>query len=179
MDIKRGDIGTTAEAYAKAFFHTFDADAVTVSPYMGHDSVFPFSSYSTRGVFVLCKTSNPGANDLQLFKNNNGTSLYVHVARLCQEQWSLPNKNVALVVGATDPVSIKAAREAAPDLWILAPGVGAQGGDLEKAVMAGVSDVVSYLYITLGLRKDGLGMLIPVSRGISRAEVCICYQLFE
>ncbi len=169
LDVKRGDIASTARAYAESAFNTLGADAVTINPYLGRDAVEPFIADPENGVFMLCKTSNPGAADLQDLMVGSGewrvgsashhppstTHLYEHVARLAQ-QWNT-NDNLGLVVGATQPESLARVRAAAPDLWILAPGVGAQGGDLGAALHA-------------GLRSDGLGMLIPVSRGISRAD---------
>jgi uridine monophosphate synthetase len=162
LDAKRGDISSTAEAYAKSAFEKLGAHCITLSPYLGKDSVDPFIANHEKGVFLLCKTSNPGAGDLQdvLVTDNQQSSttnypLYIHVARLAQS-WNTKN-NIGLVVGATQPEALTRVRAAAPDLWFLAPGVGAQGGDLETALKA-------------GLRKDGKGMLIPVSRGISRAK---------
>ena len=168
LDAKRGDIASTAEAYAKAVFETLGAHCVTLSPYLGKDSIDPFLNYPEKGVFLLCKTSNSGSGDLQDILVTiddgqqtmvNGQSstvpLYEHVAKLAQS-WNTKN-NIGLVVGATHIEATKRVRAAAPDLWFLAPGVGAQGGELESALKA-------------GLRKDGKGMLIPISRGISRAE---------
>ena len=157
LDAKRGDIASTAEAYAQAVFLTMKANAVTLSPYLGRDSLEPFLKDPARGVFMLCKTSNPGASDLQdlpLSGQALGHTLYEHVAALAQ-QWN-QNDNLGLVVGATQVEALRRVRQLAPDLWILAPGVGAQGGDLEEALGA-------------GLRADGLGLLVPVSRAISRA----------
>jgi uridine monophosphate synthetase len=155
LDAKRGDIASTAEAYAKAVFETLDVDGVTLSPYLGKDSIDPFLNYSQKGVFLLCKTSNSGSGDLQDIPLAGGDLLYEHVAKLAQS-WNTKN-NIGLVVGATHIDAMKRVRAAAPDLWFLAPGVGAQGGELEAALQA-------------GLRKDGKGMLIPISRAISRAE---------
>jgi uridine monophosphate synthetase len=160
LDAKRGDIASTAQAYAQAAFHTLGADALTVNPYLGYDAVGPFLEAPEKGVFLLCKTSNPGAADLQdlhiVPDSGEGAAsmLYEHVARLAQK-WN-QNDNLGLVVGATQLEALARVRSAAPDLWILAPGVGAQGGDLRLALEA-------------GLRSDGLGMLVPVSRAISRA----------
>lgn len=153
LDAKRGDIGATAAAYARAAFEQLRADAITVSPYLGSDSVRPFTCYGDRGVFVLCHTSNPSATDLQEL-DVGGEPLYVRLARRVRE-WS-DFDNVGLVVGATYPDAVRAVRAVAPDLWFLVPGVGAQGGDLETTVAA-------------GRRADGLGLLISVSRGISAA----------
>ena len=168
LDAKRGDIASTAEAYAKSTFETLGANCITLSPYLGKDSIDPFIQNSEKGVFLLCKTSNPGSGDLQdlMVTTDNGPQttvngqpstvyLYEHVAKLAQ-QWNTKN-NIGLVVGATHIEALKRVRAAAPDLWFLAPGVGAQGGELESALKA-------------GLRKDGKGMLINVSRSIARAE---------
>ncbi len=161
LDAKRGDISSTAEAYAKSAFESLGAHCITLSPYLGKDSIDPFIGNSEKGVFLLCKTSNPGAGDLQdvMVMDNHQSPitnhpLYIHVAHLAKT-WNTRN-NIGLVVGATQPEALANVRAAAPDLWFLAPGVGAQGGDLEVALKS-------------GLRKDGKGMLIPVSRGISRA----------
>jgi uridine monophosphate synthetase len=161
LDAKRGDISSTAEAYAKAAFETLGAHCITLSPYLGKDSIDPFIGNSEKGVFLLCKTSNPGAGDLQDLLvapvgaiRESPLRLYEHVAHLAQT-WNTKN-NIGLVVGATQPEALANVRAAAPDLWFLAPGVGAQGGDLETA-------------LKVGLRADGKGMLIPVSRAISRA----------
>jgi uridine monophosphate synthetase len=156
LDAKRGDIASTAEAYARAAFDVLGADAVTVSPYLGHDSIEPFLRDPQKGIFLLCKTSNPGSADLQDLKvGASSIPLYEHVAHLAQ-QWN-EQDNIGLVVGATHPEALARLRTAAPDLWFLAPGVGVQGGDLIAALQA-------------GLRPDGMGMLIPISRGISRAD---------
>lgn len=154
LDAKRGDIASTAEAYVRAVFNTLGADAVTLNPYLGRDSLEPFLTESQHGVFLLCKTSNPGAADLQERVLAGGEQLYEAVAGLAAG-WNR-NDNLGLVAGATDPEALRRVRALAPDLWILAPGVGAQGADLESALRA-------------GLRSDGLGLLLPVSRGLSRA----------
>jgi len=155
LDAKRGDIASTAEAYAKSAFETLGAHCITLSPYLGKDSIEPFIQNSEKGVFLLCKTSNPGSGDLQDIVLSDGELLYEHVAKLAQS-WNTKN-NIGLVVGATHVEATDRVRVAAPDLWFLAPGVGAQGGELESALRA-------------GLRQDGRGMLIAISRGISRAE---------
>jgi uridine monophosphate synthetase len=155
LDAKRGDIASTAEAYARSAFETLGAHAITLSPYLGGDSLEPFLAVPEKGAFVLCKTSNPGAGDLQdLPQGAAGEPLYIAVARLAR-QWNTRN-NVGLVVGATQPQALAAVRAVAPELWILAPGVGAQGGELPAALKA-------------GLRRDGRGLLLPMSRAISRA----------
>ena len=156
LDVKRGDISSTARAYAQAAFQTLGADAVTVNPYLGRDAVLPFIEDPTKGAFVLCKTSNAGAVEIQdLQVSPSGKALFVWIAQLVRE-WNAGD-NLGLVVGATQVESLTSVRDIDPDIWILAPGVGAQGGDLEAAIKA-------------GLREDGLGMLMPISRSISRAE---------
>jgi orotidine 5'-phosphate decarboxylase subfamily 2 len=171
LDAKRGDIASTAEAYAKSTFEKLGAHCITLNPYLGRDSIEPFLQYPEKGVFLLCKTSNAGAGDLQdlmvldpergetkadnLFPLSSLVPLHIKVAQLAQT-WNMHN-NIGLVVGATHPESLARVREVAPHLWFLAPGVGAQGGELEAALKA-------------GLRKDGKGMLINVSRSIARAE---------
>lgn len=174
LDVKRGDIGSTAQAYAEACYddpNGVNADGVTLSPLMGWDSVSPFISgkYSNKGAFVLCKTSNPGSNDLLALSLADQQTLFEKIAGLAQT-WSdkaitdskmdttAEPPRLGLVVGATDPDALEKARKACgPKMWILAPGVGAQGGDLDAACRA-------------GLNSEGTGMLIPVSRGISRAD---------
>ncbi|MBN1439461.1 MAG: orotidine-5'-phosphate decarboxylase [Anaerolineales bacterium] len=153
LDAKRGDIGDTSKAYARMAFETLGVDAVTVNPYLGGDSVAPFLEREERGAIVLCRTSNPGAADLQL-RRLDGVPLFERVVELAQA-WN-KRGNVGLVAGATDPVAIARVRTLAPDLWLLVPGVGAQGGDLEASLEA-------------GLRADGLGMLINVSRSLAKA----------
>jgi len=134
-DAKRGDVGHTASAYARALFDVYGFDAVTVSPYLGRDALEPFLERADRGVFVLCRTSNPGARDLQDL-SVGGEPLYRVVARLVT-QWN-QRGNAGLVVGATYPSEIAEVREIAPSLPLLIPGVGAQAGDLAAAVRAGV-----------------------------------------
>jgi uridine monophosphate synthetase len=151
LDEKRGDIGSTAEAYAKAAWEQLGADAVTLSPYLGADSIKPFLTDSEKAIFVLCQTSNPSANELQ---GHGNPPLYELVAQVSLA-WGSPEQ-VGLVIGATQPEAIKRVRTICPDSWFLAPGVGAQGGNLELA-------------LTSGLRGDGLGMIIPVSRSVLQA----------
>jgi uridine monophosphate synthetase len=155
LDAKRGDIASTAEAYAKSAFENLGVDCITLNPYLGKDSIEPFIQNSEKGVFLLCKTSNPGAGDVQDLVLESGDPLHIHVAKLAQ-MWNTKN-NIGLVVGATYPDTLARVREVAPTLWFLAPGIGAQGGELESALKA-------------GLRKDGKGMLINVSRSVARAE---------
>lgn len=155
LDAKRGDIADTAQAYATSAFEHLNAGAITASPYMGGDSLAPFLKHKKKGVFVLCKTSNKGSNDLQTLKVE-GKFLYEAVAEAAQGPWN-KNENIGLVVGATDPVALARVRARAPTLWFLVPGIGAQGGDLEASLAA-------------GLRSDRSGMLINVSRAIAGAK---------
>mgnify|MGYP005835664663 CR=1 FL=1 len=136
-DAKRGDIGNTSKAYARALFDVFGSDAATVSPYLGDDSVQPFLEYADKCVFLLCRTSNAGAKDLQdLPVGQPPEPLYVHVARMAK-RWNT-HGNVGLVVGATYPEELRLVRGVCPDMPILVPGVGAQAGDLAAAVRNGV-----------------------------------------
>ena len=139
LDAKRGDIGSTAEQYAREAFERYGADAVTLSPFMGFDSVQPYLKFEGKGAFLLCRTSNPGGDDLQnqrLSSVPGEPLLYEHVARLAQGPWNL-NGQLGLVVGATYPAEIERVREVAPTLPLLIPGVGAQGGDAVATVRAG------------------------------------------
>ena len=139
LDAKRGDIGSTAEQYAREAFERYGADAVTLSPFMGFDSVQPYLRYPGKGAFLLCRTSNPGGDDLQaqrLATVEGQPLLYEHLARLAQGPWNL-NGQLGLVVGATYPAEIARVRELAPTLPLLIPGVGAQGGDAAATVAAG------------------------------------------
>ena len=139
LDAKRGDIGSTAEQYAIEAFERYGADAVTLSPFMGFDSVTPYLKYHGKGAFLLCRTSNPGGDDLQsqrLASVEGQPLLYEHIARLAQGPWNL-NGQLGLVVGATYPAEIERVRAVAPKLPLLIPGVGAQGGDAAATVKAG------------------------------------------
>ncbi len=139
LDAKRGDIGSTAEQYALEAFERYGADAVTLSPFMGFDSVQPYLKYEGKGAFLLCRTSNPGGDDLQnqrLASVEGQPLLYEHVARLAQGPWNL-NGQLGLVVGATYPNEIERVRQIAPHVPLLIPGVGAQGGDAMATVKAG------------------------------------------
>ncbi len=139
LDAKRGDIGSTAEQYAIEAFERYGADAVTLSPFMGFDSVAPYLKYHDKGAFLLCRTSNPGGDDLQnqRLASVEGTPLlYEHIAKLAQGPWNL-NGQLGLVVGATYPAEIERVRALAPTLPLLIPGVGAQGGDAQATVRAG------------------------------------------
>lgn len=155
LDSKRGDIGSTAAMYAKEAFEHYNADAVTVNPYMGSDTVLPFAEHADRGVIVLCRTSNPSAAE---FQNQliNGLPLYLHVAKMAQEKWN-KHGNISLVVGATAPEEMARIREVAPELPFLVPGIGAQGGDLKSAVQSGQF-------------ANGNGLMINSSRGILYAS---------
>jgi orotidine-5'-phosphate decarboxylase len=139
LDAKRGDIGSTAEQYALEAFERYGADAVTLSPFMGFDSVQPYLKYPGKGAFLLCRTSNPGGDDLQnqrLASVEGQPLLYEHVARLAQGPWNLHGQ-LGLVVGATYPNEIERVRQIAPHVPLLIPGVGAQGGDARSTVKAG------------------------------------------
>jgi len=139
LDAKRGDIGSTAEQYAIEAFERYGADAVTLSPFMGFDSVQPYLKYHGKGAFLLCRTSNPGGDDLQnqrLSSVDGAPLLYEHIARLAQGPWNL-NGQLGLVVGATYPAEIERVRAVAPTVPLLIPGVGAQGGDAVATVRAG------------------------------------------
>ena len=155
LDAKRGDIASSARAYADSAFRELGADAITLSPYLGRDALEPFLADREKGGFLLCKTSNPGSDDLQSVVVEGQERLFERVARLAVE-WNVRD-NLGLVVGATDPSALAAARAAAPGLWFLVPGIGAQGGDLETALAA-------------GLRSDGKGVLVNVSRAIAGAD---------
>jgi orotidine-5'-phosphate decarboxylase len=135
LDAKRGDIGATAEQYAREAFERYGADAVTLSPYMGFDSLQPYLAYPERGAFLLCRTSNAGGNDLQMLEVG-GEKLYERVARLAAGPWN-GNGQLGLVVGATYPAELARVRALAGDLPLLVPGIGAQGGDLAASVVAG------------------------------------------
>jgi orotidine-5'-phosphate decarboxylase len=139
LDAKRGDIGSTAEQYAIEAFERYGADAVTLSPFMGFDSVQPYLKYHGKGAFLLCRTSNPGGDDFQpqrLMDVPGQPRLYEHIAALAQGPWNL-NGQLGLVVGATYPAEIERVRALAPTLPLLIPGVGAQGGDAVATVKAG------------------------------------------
>ena len=149
-DAKRGDIGNTARKYAEAFFDRLDVDAVTLSPYMGRDSVTPFLGHKGKWAIVLGVTSNPGAEDVQFIRTESGRPLYETVIRRTAE-WGRSDE-LMFVVGATRPAVLAEVRALAPDHFFLVPGVGAQGGDLQEVMKA-------------GLTPDG-GLLINSSRGV-------------
>lgn len=151
LDAKRGDIGSTAEQYAREAFERYAADAVTVNPYMGFDSIEPYLAHAGKGVIVLCRTSNPGGSDLQ-FLETGGRPLYQVVAQLAAQKWNVGGE-LGLVVGATFPKEIEVVRGIVGDMPLLIPGIGAQGGDVEATVRAGRT-------------AAGTGMLINSSRAI-------------
>ncbi|CAD7948370.1 unnamed protein product [Amoebophrya sp. A120] len=167
FDCKRGDIGSTSAAYAKGNFLV--GEALTISPYLGGDGVAPFTDSREKSAFVLCKTSNPGSDDLQTLEveitigagpegpQSGSIPLYMQVARLCAEKWGKEFGNIGVVVGATDVDALAKIRKNYPSLWFLSPGIGAQGGPLKEALEA-------------GLNRNGTGMIIPISRGISKAS---------
>ena len=155
LDAKRGDIGATAEHYAREAFERYGADAVTLSPFMGRDSIEPFMAYADRGIFVLCRTSNPGGDDLQMLEVA-AERLYERVARLAAQEWNRSGQ-LGLVVGATYPAELARVRAIVGELPLLVPGIGAQGGDVQASVLAGQTG-------------DGAGMLINSSRAILYAS---------
>jgi orotidine-5'-phosphate decarboxylase len=154
LDAKRGDIGPTAEHYAREAFGRYGADAVTVNPYLGTDAVAPFLAHGG-GVIALCRTSNAGGDELQSLVAD-GQPMYLHVARMVAERWSRLG-DCGLVVGATYPAEIAAVRAVAGDLPLLIPGVGAQGGDAEAAVAAGRD-------------RHGVGVIVNASRSVLYAS---------
>ena len=157
LDAKRGDIGSTAEHYALEAFERYGADAVTVNPYMGKDSIEPYLQHPGKGVIILCRTSNPGGSDIQNLPINSNQAVFEHVARLAKE-WDRAGQ-IALVVGATFPQEIAQVRAIVGDMPLLIPGIGAQGGDIEATVTAG--------QIT---NRPGTGMMINSSRAILYAS---------
>lgn len=157
LDAKRGDIGSTASMYAREAFDQYGADAVTVNPYMGGDTLQPFLQYPDKGVVVLCRTSNPGSGDLQeLVVGPDGERLFERVAALAAREWNSAG-NVSLVVGATYPEDLARVRALVGDMPLLVPGVGAQGGDVEAVVRN-------------GLAKGSPGLVINASRSILYAS---------
>jgi orotidine-5'-phosphate decarboxylase len=161
VDAKRGDTPQTMQAYAAAIFDDLRADAVTVSPYLGGDSLAPFFAYADRGVFVLCKTSNPGAGEIQDLLVEGGEPLFIRVARRALT-WD-KHGTLGLVVGATYPADVAAVRSIAPSAPILLPGVGAQAGDLERSVQAGID-------------AHGGGVIVNASRSILYASSASDWQ---
>jgi len=155
LDSKRGDIGSTAEQYAHEAFERYGADAVTVNPYLGRDSVEPFLKHADKGVIILCRTSNPGAKDFQDL-DVGGKKLFQHVAEQVANEWNAAS-NCMLVVGATYPDELADIRRRVGDLPLLVPGVGAQGGDVAKVMAAGKTAV-------------GTGLIISSSRAILYAS---------
>ncbi|MDR1850249.1 MAG: orotidine-5'-phosphate decarboxylase [Zoogloeaceae bacterium] len=152
LDAKRGDIGATAQQYAREAFMRYQADAVTLNPYMGLDSIAPYFDYPEKGVILLCRTSNPGGSDLQFMESRDGEKLFERVARLAAGTWNQTGQ-CALVVGATFPVEIARVRALVGDMPLLVPGIGAQGGDIAATVKAGKT-------------ADGRGLILNSSRAI-------------
>ena len=164
LDAKRGDVPSTAKAYAKSAFENLGAHCITLNSYLGKDSIEPFIQNPEKGIFLLCKTSNPSSGEFQdlivdggqwTTDNPRSMPLYEYVARSA-EAWNV-NNNIGLVVGATYLDAMKSIRLATPGLWFLSPGIGTQGGELEHVVKS-------------GLRKDGKGILLPMSRTISQSD---------
>ncbi|MCF6319023.1 MAG: orotidine-5'-phosphate decarboxylase [Proteobacteria bacterium] len=154
LDAKRGDIGTTAEKYAQEAFEKYQADAVTVNPYLGQDSLQPFLDYKEKGVIALCKTSNAGSNEFQNLALENGKTLYQQVAENAVNQWN-KNNNVLLVVGATYPEELANIRAIVGEMPLLIPGIGAQGGDVAATLKAGLNS-----------NPQQSGLIVSSSRGI-------------
>ncbi|HEV7914200.1 MAG TPA: orotidine-5'-phosphate decarboxylase [Albitalea sp.] len=136
LDAKRGDIGSTAEQYAREAFERYRADALTLSPFLGFDSIEPYLRHPGKGLILLCRTSNPGGSDLQAQRLASGDLVYEHIARLAGGAWNASGQ-LALVVGATFPAEVERVRELAPTVPLLIPGIGAQGGDARATVRAG------------------------------------------
>ncbi len=155
LDVKRGDIGSTASMYAREVYDIFGADAATVNPYMGTDTLKPFLDRADKGTVILCRTSNPSGGELQNL-TADGKPVFMHVAELARDQWNY-NGNAALVVGATCPEELAMVRKACPGMPLLVPGVGAQGGDVEAVIRNGCT-------------REGLGLIINSSRGIIYAS---------
>jgi len=153
LDAKRGDVGSTAEKYAVELFDRYGADAVTLNPYLGYDAMAPYLEREDKASFILCRTSNPGGADLQNLELADGRQLYEHVAELAATKWNT-NKNVGLVVGATRPEELQQIRDITGEMTFLLPGIGAQGGDINKSIAAG----------------QGGGLLISSSRAILYAS---------
>lgn len=159
LDSKRGDIGSTADHYAVEAFDRYSADAVTVNPYMGYDTIEPYLKHTGKGVIVLCRTSNPGGSDLQFLNvAPHGEPLYLHVAKLAAQQWNQSGQ-ISLVVGATFPDEIAKVRAIVGEMPLLIPGIGTQSGDIDATVSAG--KIVG---------KPGTGMIINSSRAILYAS---------
>ncbi len=156
LDSKRGDIGSTAEQYAHEAFERYGADAVTVNPYLGRDSLDPFLKHTDKGVIILCRTSNAGAKDFQDLQVGPGKKMYQHVAEYVAKEWNTAG-NCMLVVGATYPEELADIRARVGDLPFLVPGVGAQGGDVAKVMAAGKT-------------RAGTGLVISSSRAILYAS---------
>lgn len=155
LDSKRGDIGSTSDMYAKEAFDRYRADAATVNPYMGTDTLKPFLDYADKGVVILCRTSNPSSSELQELYSGD-KQIYKYVAEYAQTKWNY-NKNVMLVIGATFPEELGQVRSICKDIPFLVPGVGAQGGDVKKV-------------LEHGLDAEGAGLVINSSRGIIYAD---------
>ncbi|MEJ2130784.1 MAG: orotidine-5'-phosphate decarboxylase [Gammaproteobacteria bacterium] len=154
LDAKRGDIGSTAVMYAREAFERYDADAVTVNPYLGYDALVPFLAHADRGIFVLCRTSNPGGREIQ--GADEPDALYLKIARLACEEWD-ENANVSFVVGATEPEAIARVRAVVGERAMLVPGIGTQGGEAGEVVAA-------------GLDSQGTGLVINSARSVIYAD---------
>ncbi len=153
LDVKRGDIGSTAEKYAIEAFERYGADAATINPYLGYDAMAPYLAYKDKGIFILCRTSNEGGRDLQNLVLDNGRQLFEHVAEQASSVWN-SHGNVALVTGATHARELRCIREITGQMTFLLPGIGAQGGDIAESLSAG----------------QGGGLIISSSRAILYAS---------
>jgi orotidine-5'-phosphate decarboxylase len=172
LDAKRGDIGDTAAQYALEAFERYRADALTLSPLMGFDSIEPYLRHADKGVFLLCRTSNPGGADLQAQQLASGELLYEHIAALASGAWNRDAGQLGLVVGATYPDEIARVRRLAPTLPLLIPGVGAQGGDAAAAVRAGwrpMAPIVVNSSRTVLYASDRLDGFAAAARGVALA----------
>lgn len=177
LDAKRGDIGASAEQYAREAFVRYQADALTLSPFMGLDSIEPYMHYDGKGLILLCRTSNPGGSDLQAQTLQQGDKLFEHVAKLAAGQWNR-NGQLGLVVGATYPAEVARVRALAPSLPLLIPGIGAQGGDATATVQAGwrrdgpivVSSSRAVLYASpvLTIEKSGTENFMDAARRVAQ-----------
>jgi orotidine-5'-phosphate decarboxylase len=156
IDAKRGDIGNTNKGYVKFIFDHLQADAVTLHPYLGKEALLPFLDRVEKGSIILCRTSNPGAGELQDIKTKDGEPLYKYIAKKIVNDWN-SNNNCMLVIGATYPEELKEIRKIAPNMIFLVPGIGTQGGNLEKTLHA-------------GLNSQKSGLIISVSRAIIYAS---------
>jgi orotidine-5'-phosphate decarboxylase len=176
LDVKRGDIGATNAAYAVEAFDIYQADAVTVHGYLGGDALKPFLDRPNKGVFVLCKTSNPGAGEIQDLLVD-GVPLYLKIAEKVANEWNTPNYNCGLVVGATYPDDLKKVREVAGDIPLLIPGIGKQGGDLAQTVTAAKSNFISNASSSIIFASNGSDY--PDAAGVAASRLAEQINLYR